>query len=196
MNSIDYYNKNSIEYFNGTIKLDLSVAYSRFLKHIPSEGHILDAGCGSGRDSFYFIGKGYEVTAFDASEKMVELSSDLIKQKVLKMRFQDIDFDSNFDGVWACASLLHVNRNEVDAVFQGLIKSLKPNGVFYASFKYGSKELVKDNRYFNCYDKTLMDELLSKHSEVTLIDMWINNDLRNEKKSECWLNLIMKKSHF
>lgn len=54
-NTLDYYNKNAKLYFEQTVEGDLKENYNKFLSRIPSGSYILDFGCGSGRDSKYFI---------------------------------------------------------------------------------------------------------------------------------------------
>ena len=90
--TIDYYNKNSEKFFKNTVLIDLTELYPKFLKHIPDNGSIMDLGCGAGRDSLYFLEKGYIVTSIDASEEMVRLSSELTGQKTQHLRMQDIEF--------------------------------------------------------------------------------------------------------
>lgn len=193
MNSENYYNQNAQEFYEGTVNVDMSDSYKPFLEFVKASGHILDAGCGSGRDSFYFIRNGYKVTAMDASEAMVDMASKLIGQKVLKLRFQEIDFNGEFDGIWACASLLHVNRKEIDEVFSKLSKALKKAGILYASFKYGDIEVERDGRLFNCYDETSIKLLMGKHSELEIVKIWRSYDARPDKKDESWISILVRK---
>lgn len=122
--TIAYYDEHAEDYCESTVALDMEALYRPFLELLPEGARILDAGCGSGRDSLYFQGLGYNVTTFDASEEMVRLSSRLLGRRTLKMRFQELAFEEEFDGVWACASLLHVNRGEMKEVLQRLARSL------------------------------------------------------------------------
>ncbi|MCF8011134.1 MAG: class I SAM-dependent methyltransferase [Clostridiales bacterium] len=190
-----HYEKNAFAFYNNTVNVDMTELYIPFLRLIKKGGHILDAGCGSGRDSLYFLNHGYEITALDSSKALAELASGLINRKVLHMRLQDIDFEQKFDGIWACASLLHVSRKEMDDVLKRLIKALNNNGILYASFKYGDKEeTVKDNRFFNCYDEKSSGELLERHPALQLIERWTTSDVRPGKTEEKWLNILLKKA--
>lgn len=166
--------------------------YDTFLKHILPKGLLLDAGCGSGRDSLYFINKGYKVIAFDASDEMVGRSSRLLGIEVKKMTFQDAYFTEKFDGIWACASLLHVNKIEIVDIIRNLSKCLKHNGFFYMSFKYGNKEYHKGERYFNCYDENSFENMIGNISELSIVKLFTTTDVRANKEGEAWLNCILK----
>ena len=116
---------------------DMGKLYEPFLQHLKPGAKILDAGCGSGRDSLFFKNHGFQVTAFDASEEMVKLASQLLGQRVLHMSFEDLDLPETYDGIWACASLLHVKRAELRNVIARLTQHLNTGGMLYVSFKYG-----------------------------------------------------------
>ena len=171
----------------------MTALYEPFLKLLPSNAHILDAGCGSGRDSFYFIQNGYKVTAIDASEKLSKLAFKLIKQPVLNISFQEMEFENEFDGIWASASLLHIPRTEIDDVLTRLTKALKQYGFIYASFKYGTEEYEKDGRLFNCYDESSIVQLLNKLEILDLFKLWVSNDSRPNRQHEKWLNCLIRK---
>lgn len=83
---------------------------------------------------------GYAVTAIDASQEMCAFASRLLQQEVRQLRFQELDYDACFDGIWACASLLHVPERQQAEVFHRLMRALVPGGVLYASWKYGETE--------------------------------------------------------
>ena len=146
--NIEYYNMHADDFFKGSVDADMSEWRNRFIKYLPDGGRVLDAGCGSGRDSKAFIMQGYSVVAMDASGEMCLRASELLGQEVWQMRFDEMSFDDEFDGVWACASLLHVPISEMADVLKKIKHGLRPEGIFYASFKYGEGETVKDVRKF------------------------------------------------
>ncbi len=191
--SIEFYNINSEEFFKNTVSADMSEALEEFLRYVKPQGKILDAGCGSGRDTLYFLNKGLDVVSLDASDEMVRLSSELTGQKTIKMRFQDIRFNGEFDGVWACASLLHVSRDEIYIVIQRIANSLKSEGIFYASFKYGDGEIIRDGRLFNSYNEVTLKSLIENHKDLTIIKVWKTQDVRQDRKDEFWINILCKK---
>lgn len=185
---MNYYDKNAQEFFDGTVNADMSSHHEEFLSRLPENAHILDAGCGSGRDTLKFKSLGYEVTAIDGSEEMCRLASEYAGQEVLHMQFQDIDFNDEFDGIWASASLLHVPSAEIDMVLDKLKKSLKENGVFYASFKYGDFEGERNGRYFNDLTE---ESVIDLFSDFEVIKTWITSDSRPGREDEKWVNILV-----
>jgi SAM-dependent methyltransferase len=193
MESVEFYNQHAEQFYEDTISIDMRELYAPFISLIPKGSEILDAGCGSGRDSLFFIQQGYKVTAFDASAALVELSTRLIHQEVLQLRFHELKFDNQFNAVWACASLLHVPRTHIDEVLSKLANALKSHGVLYASFKYGDMEFEADGRLFNCYDEFSFSKLVAKHSKLALLRSWKSKDLRPSKCDEFWLNALLRR---
>lgn len=192
MDSIEYYNQNAAEYFDNTVDIDMQENWERFTDLLPEGGSILDLGCGSGRDSAYFISHGFDVTAMDASEEMCDLASIHIGQDVLQMTFDEMDFDEVFDGVWACASLLHVPGNEIEKIFSKVINSLKINGVLYMSFRYGDFEGNRDGRFYKDYRTKTLKELIVKHDNLELIEMQKCGDNRQDSDI-VWIYALVRK---
>lgn len=192
MQSEKYYNENADDFYNSTCDVDLSDIYSMFEKHIISDAHILDAGCGSGRDSKYFLSKNYKVSAIDASEEMVTRAKKLTGLDVQKKYFQEVKEIEAYDAIWTCASLLHVPKKDIDEALQRLSDSLKISGIWYMSFKYGENEREKDNRLFNDYTEESLKGLLSNYSQLSILELWLTDD-RREDRDDKWINVIVKK---
>ena len=95
-----------------------------------------------------------------------------------------------FRSVWACASLLHVPKNEISFCISKLINSLKEGGFMYASFKYGNEEYLKDGRVFNCYTDESVKDLFAGSK---IIGVWKTKDVREGREDEYWINVIVKK---
>lgn len=193
--TVDFYNKNAYEFYNNTVSVDMSEHYRRFEKYLLPESRILDAGCGSGRDSLYFLSKGYKVEAFDASEEMVNLSSKLTGLSVQRAKFEDVELDVEFNGIWASASLLHVDRGSIMEILQRLGAMLSKDGVFFMSFKYGDKVYEKDDRLFSGYDENSFSEMLTSVPALSICELYITADVRDERINEYWLSAIVKKVH-
>jgi SAM-dependent methyltransferase len=173
-----YYDEHARRYVEDTVDVDLGPLYGRFLAHVPPGGALLDAGCGSGRDARRFRAAGYRVEAFDASPAMAALAAEHCGLPVAVRRFQDVDWQGRFDGVWACASLLHVPRVELPDVLRRLARALKPGGVLYASFKHGRGEREHAGRRFTDLDEAGLDALLRAVPGLALVERWVSRDVR------------------
>ena len=194
MNTLDYYNKNSEEYFNSTLNVDMTNTYKEFLKLVPEGGKILDLGCGSGRDSMNFIKLGYEVTAVDGSKELAKKASALLGKEVIASTFEELELKEKFHGIWACASLLHIKREDLKIVLNNLYNNLEDNGVFYMSFKYGEKEYVDDkNRYFNCFTDESIISFINENTKYNILGLYITEDKLGRVNEVKWVNLICNK---
>lgn len=186
-----YYNENAQSFFDTTVNVDVQKLYDRFLPRIENHGKILDAGCGSGRDSKNFLNLGYKVVAFDANESLVELATEYLNQHVTHATFESFEAKpDSFDAIWACASLLHVPNKELPRTFSRLSELLKPKGVFYCSFKYGNTEQIRNGRFFaDMNEQTLRDALSS--TQLKVVETWMSSDARPGRETEQWLNAIL-----
>ena len=194
MNTLDYYNKNSEEYFNSTLNVDMTNTYKEFLKLVPEGGKILDLGCGSGRDSMNFMKLGYEVTAVDGAKELAKKASVLLGNEVIVSTFEELELKEKFHGIWACASLLHIKREDLKTVLNNLYNNLEDNGVFYMSFKYGEKEYVDDkNRYFNCFTDESIIGFINENTKFNILDLYITEDKLGRVNEVKWVNLICNK---
>lgn len=194
MDSINYYCKNSKNFRDRTINADVQDLYQKFLKYVPSQGRILDAGCGVGRDSKFFLSRGYEVLPFDGSLEMVKLTSNLLGKDALHMLFQDINFSCQFNAIWANASLLHVPYENLKEVIKGLHKALLPSGILYASFKYGTSMRITEDRVFFDMDETSIEPYLK--GLFTPLEIWKSADTRSTvapSPAKSWLNFIARR---
>ena len=193
MKTKDYYDNNAQEFVNSTFMVDMQSLYQPFLNLIPDFGRILDLGCGSGRDALAFKNMGYQIEAMDYSAELVKQASDLAGIEVRLQSFYDLDEIDTYDGIWACASLLHCERHRLVDVLQRMIQSLKANGVIYMSFKYGDQDREKDGREFTDLNEQQAGELLDHFNQVSLAKQWISIDKRPDR-TEQWLNLLWKKN--
>lgn len=193
MKTIDYYNKHAEEFTASTFEVDMESLYQPFLAELPEGARILDVGCGSGRDTLAFKKKGYQVDSIDYSEELVKKATQLTGIPVRLQSFYEIDADQAYDGIWACASLLHCERHRLAEVLQRMLRALKPGGVIYMSFKYGDSDREKDGRAFTDLNEQQAQELLAEFDQVSLVQQWITIDKRPER-DEQWLNLLLKKN--
>lgn len=192
--NIDYYEQNAEDFFASTVLVDMASLHSRFLAKIPSGGHILDAGCGSGRDAKAFSKLGFRVTAFDGAPSLARLASQHLGQNVSVRKFADIDEVACYDGVWACASLLHLPLSAVPDAIDRLWKALKPGGCLYLSFKYGTGERHRNGRSFIDADEPTVRNWLGSLAGLAEHEIWITQDQRPERSEE-WINVLVLKAY-
>lgn len=193
-NTIDYYENNASSFTEDTQDVRFTDVQNRFLALLPQSGYILDFGCGSGRDTKFFITRGYQVDASDGSERLCEIASKNTGIAVKHMLFSELDEDAKYDGIWACASILHVPREELKTVFEKMIKAVKPGGYIYTSFKYGEYEGYRKDRYYTDFTSESFRGFARDFPEIVIIDEWISADVRPGRGDEKWLNLILRRS--
>ena len=86
--TVAFYDAHAGQYVRDTFGLVMAPLYEPFLALVPAGGHILDVGCGSGRDALAFLRRGFRVTAIDASGEMARLASERIGQAAQQKRRQ------------------------------------------------------------------------------------------------------------
>lgn len=192
-NTINYYNQNAENFIANTQNADMHPTQERFLRLLDANTSILDFGCGSGRDTKYFLEKGYQVTATDGSAELCRLASEFTGIKVKEMLFQELDAINQYDGIWACSSILHLPKKELLPVIQKMCEVLKDNGIIYTSFKYGDFEGERNGRYFTDFTEKTFREVVEKIPELTIEEHWITSDVRPGRGEEKWLNLLLRK---
>ncbi len=185
--TLKFYYDNAESFTANTLNADMSDARNKFLKYVKSR-KILDLGCGAGRDTLAFSNAGYEVTAMDGCKSLCEQVKKISNAKVLNMTFDAINFVNEFDGIWACASLLHVSSSEIIAILEKVIKSAKYNSPIYMSFKYGEFEGMRNGRFFNDYTEDKFKSLI-KNLNLSIAEMWLTEDVRPDRSNK-WLNTI------
>ena len=193
--TLKYYNDNAEKFYEQTKNGDMTESYNRFLVMLPDKAYILDFGCGSGRDSKYFLEKGYIVRAIDGSERLCELASEYIGQKVDCMKFDELSDESKYDGIWACASILHVERENLPDILRRMIKALKEGGVIFTSFKLGDKEIVQDGKYYNYITRSILEDMLRQvDSNSEIVDYYESGTCKNvDRPTATWGSYLIKK---
>ena len=192
MSSIDYYDRNGEAFFADSINVDELPQRRRFIELLPRGGTVLEAGCGSGRDARYFAEQGFAVTAFDGSATMVRLASAHSGLTVLHATFADMAWTQAFDGVWACASLLHLPRAELVHAFARIFRALRPGGVAFVSFKRGDRERSTNGRWFTDLEPEDLTALLDAAAFETLLTD-VSSDVRPGREHEQWVSAFARR---
>ena len=176
--TIAYYNQNAASFIQGTVSVDFQMTQDKFLNALPGK-RVLDFGCGSGRDTKYFLGNGLAVTAMDGSEELCKYASAYTGIPVKNMIFQDLDEMNQYDGIWACSSILHLPKKELKMVFHKMVTALDTNGIIYTDFTPDTfSDFIKDV------------------AQIRIEEEWLTDDVRPGREREKWLNLILKKTGF
>ena len=174
--TIAFYEQNAKAFYESTVTVKAEALYQEFLPLLPDKAYILDAGCGSGRDALAFLKKGYQVTAFDGSKRLAERASLLTGIKVKVALFLSFESEYQFDGIWACASLLHVPENQLVETFTHLAAYLKDIGYFYCSFKYGAGECDREGRHFTHLVEPKLASILTE-TPLEIDKSWVTSNL-------------------
>ena len=192
-NTLGYYNKNSVDFVHSTRDVDFREIQDKFLGLIAPKSLILDFGCGSGRDTKYFLSKGYIVEAWDGSIELCKAASEFTQIDVKNKLFQDLSASSLYDGIWACSSILHLPLNDLILVMKKIESARKNTGVLYTSFKYGDYSGERNGRYFTDMTEDRFDEILQHCPSLHIIEIWQTGDVRQERENEKWLNILLRK---
>ena len=187
----NYYKDNKDELINMTINGDLSFHYNLFEKYLSNDTKtILDIGFGSGRDSIYFSKK-YEVYSIDPVIEFCEHAKQLGLKNVECLRVQDMEYQNMFDGIWACASLLHIPTYEMVDVLNRCYNALTSNGIMYCSFKLGEFEGIRNGRFFVDLIEERFIQFVSK-TQFKVLEILKTEDVRPDRE-EKWLNVVLRK---
>lgn len=192
-NSLYYYNKHAREFADNTKLVDFKSMQDKFLAYLEPGSRILDFGCGSGRDTKYFLSEGYETDAVDGSEELVKIASEYTGIQVRRMLFQELDETEQYDGIWACSSILHLPYGELAEVLEKMGKALAQHGIVYTSFKYGIGEGERNGRFFTDMTEEKIKGMLNETAVFNIEEMWVTSDVRPGREVEKWLNLILRK---
>ncbi len=191
--AVGYYSTKAVEYCEETSQFDVGDLYRPFLEHLSPGAHILDLGCGSGRDSKAFREMGYDVTSVDGSAEIAAWASAYTGHSVAVKSFQEIDYKEEFDGVWASASLLHCHQGQLQDAIHRILESLKGAAVGYMSFKWGDASSVDDRgRHFTNQTTQSLRELLEKQESAEILDIW-DSEMILRGQPQKWVYALIRR---
>ncbi|MFN9925516.1 MAG: class I SAM-dependent methyltransferase [Phenylobacterium sp.] len=192
--SIAYYETQAEEFFARTVGVDMSAARAGFIARLPPGARVLDAGCGAGRDAAAFRALGYQVTATEAAPSLAALASRHIGLPVEVKTFDQFEWREAFDGVWACASLLHLPRAELPAMVARLRAALVPGGVLWMSFRHGAEDRIENERLFVDLDEAGAAALLEAAGGLDLLELSLSEDSRPDRQAFRWLSITARRA--
>ena len=191
-NTLKWYEENAEELVARTSNVDMTELYRAFLAQVPAGGSILDLGCGAGKAAQFFVQSGYSVLGVDGCAALCEHTRRSVGCPVRCLRFEELDYEAVFDGVWACASLLHVRKADLPRILRLVRRAMKPDAVFYASFKYGEIERERNGRVFSDFTEASIRTLLEEAGGFQELALWTTNDTRPGRADERWLNALYR----
>ena len=190
--TIEYYEKNAQDFAASTADIEFSELQDTFLAELKNGASVLDFGCGGGRDTCYFLKKGYKVTALDGSAALCRIAEENTGIPVIQMDFNDFEEQDMYDGIWACSSILHLSRQELKQVLVHMEQALHKGGIIYTSFKYGDFEGMRNGRYFTDFTEDSFRTFVSEIEQFTVEMLWVTRDARPGRQDEKWLNMILR----
>ena len=186
----NYYESNAERYAAETLSADMSEQYQRFLPLLKDGVKLLDVGSGSGRDACYFQKQGYQVTALEPSKNLCREIRKVFSGEIMCSDIQNYQPAERYDGIWACASLIHLQEEEVLQFFEKIDQYLDDNGIIYISGKNGiSTGEVEDGRFFLEFTDRLVEKILTVNKQLKLEQLWYTEDVSGRRGFR-WINVI------
>lgn len=190
--TIRYYNEQSTAFAERSESADLSRFHKVFERYLDPGSMILDLGCGTGRDSRYFLEGGYRVIPIDGSLKMCGYAECVLGQPVRHLMFDELEYDTVFDGVWASDSLCHVASNDMEGILAKIERALRPGGALYMGLRLGDFEGMRDGRWFCDWTRDSLNSMLMDEGGFTIAEYMETEDVRDDFHDQ-WINVILKK---
>lgn len=188
----NYYESNEERYAAETLSADMSEQYQRFLPLLKDGVKLLDVGSGSGRDACYFQKQGYQVTALEPSKNLCREIRKVFSGEIMCSDIQNYQPAERYDGIWACASLIHLQEEEILCFFKKIDMYLNDNGIVYASGKSGiSTGKVEDGRFFLEFTEQLVEKILTVNKQLQLEQLWYTEDVSGRRGFR-WLNVVLR----
>lgn len=188
--TLSWYRDNAIQYAEETRNSLVLDALWEFLSRMKEGGTILDYGSGSGRDSAYFLDKGFSVDSLDGSAEMKAQAERFFGIKVKLSSFLSLEEKEKYDGIWAQASILHLEEHDLRVALTLIERALKRDGVFYSSFRKGEEDGYENGRWYtNMTERRFLSFL---PASLYVEKIWESQDVR-PGVSRTWLSIICRK---
>lgn len=199
--TFSYYDNHAKQYFDNTFPISMTKQQNCFLQYVSQNGRVLDVGFGSGRDMLAFSDKGFSVDGIDVSSELTHMAEEKglsvccmsIQEWCDSLDVQPIENDAEkYDGIWACASILHLEEPDIHRFFHCVSKAMKKDGVLFVSVKNGIRTgLDEQGRYFTDFTEELLSEVCDENPQLALIERWESEDSM-ARAGFVWWNLIFR----
>jgi len=172
--TLSYYNTHAENYAARGLGEQTRDRLEEFATRLPPGGKVLELGCGGGHAIAAFQALGFDVTAVDASVELAKIASERTGIQVRVMDFEMLDYDEEFDGLWAHASLLHVPTRSRESVLRKVTRCLKLDGYLFASFKESKDDWTdKFGRRFGAMTEDLIcTQLEGSGLTIETVECW------------------------
>ena len=185
-----FYEDHAVEYFSWTFGAQTQFVLDRFLSHLPAKASILDAGCGSGRDLKFFLSRGHCAFGIDASTALVQMAAQYSGAPCEVARIESISYEERFDGIWACASLLHLPRDAFRPALRCLNRALKRGGTLFMAVQEGQGEaILPDGRLYVYYSEDDIRRSLDV-AGLAVNELWMSRNSAEAMHQPVWINVI------
>jgi ubiquinone/menaquinone biosynthesis C-methylase UbiE len=168
----------------------LPLAWDAFCARLPKGAIVADLGCGAGRDTRQFTGRGFWTAGLDYSFGMLVQASQRAPAPYTQGDLRSLPFaDAVLDAAWVNASLLHIPRAQAPGVLAEVRRALKPGGVLYLSLKEGEGEKWErreGDRFFTFFRVEEIHALLAD-AGFGLLEEWIDHTSK-----VTWINLLAR----
>lgn len=189
--TISYYDNNAEEYYRTTVNVDMDALRNKFASLLPDGANVIDMGCGSGRDVRALSDMGFHTVGLDASTELAEMANEKLGVDIIEGDMSKWVSDTPYDGIWCCASIIHLTSEEKKAFFRNLEYNLKEGGIIYISVKEGIEEGSDDKgRYIN---NSTLGELEQYLTEAGCVIIETSSTKDRMKRDTTWLNVIGQK---
>ena len=192
--TVDIYNTRISDYEELMSKELKDTNLDIFIKMISIEGKVLDLGCGTGSASLELMKRGFSTFPVDASIEMAKVAESLLKIKVRKISFDEIDEHNFYHAIWANFSLLHITKSQFSYILKILFLALKEEGVLFFSLKQGAGE-SRDRlgRFYSYYEKNEVEKYLEKANfQTRKYTEGVSLGLAGDKEN--WMGFLCEKS--
>lgn len=200
-NTIAYYKNNAESLSKRYESADVSEVQNLLLEIFPKESYLLEIGCGSGRDASFMTKNNYKMLGIDASKEMINEAKKihpLLKYSLEVIVIPDeLNFDEkSFDGIYSIATLMHLEKNNIEIAINKIYNFLKMQGLFLFSVSI-QRDDINDNykdskgRHFTTMNQNDWLSICNKIGFKTMKTIITTDGLNRD--GIVWLTCVMEK---